>query len=315
MIRKMSHTSNPEIFCYVVAPHELTRPQPIMANSKTLDPPVPQHITDTANPPRSVDNDIKNYSQQQVADLVDKRDRVQVFQGTQAALDITPIQRVPVELIASIFELCLPEWEWSSPRYALALGQLMQTCREWRTIAISTAKLWRFINVNLNYGGFVSQTALVTTWLARSGCYPLSVRLECHTYKAAGHPAVNAIIQHSHRWQSLCIISVGGFYDRLSSAKGHLDKLQTLFFDHLCYINIDTFSIAPHLRDVTLNGDVDPVNVILPWQQITRCKLESMNGDWCLEVLPQMRHLWLTATSDILEILIYPLPLCRPFNR
>jgi hypothetical protein len=226
---------------------------------------------------------------------IDKSGQLKNCRDVQSTL-IAPIRRLPVELLSAIFEQCLLEdmVDRPTPQLPHPSELLTQICREWRAVAISTPRLWCTIIMRLNYIKMESQTALVTAWLLRSAGCPLSIGLTCvdSIKKHGRHPAVDALVQHSCRWQNVYINGQAAFLNAFISAKGHLDGLHKLnlkstydFREHLS----DTFSIAPQLHRLTLCAGI-PSNVELPWEQITQCSLTLIENS-VLELLQRLTSL------------------------
>jgi F-box-like len=68
------------------------------------------------------------------------------FRQAHKAL-VSPIRRTPPELLAKIFELCLPGDEFVGVDAMDAPLLLVQICSHWRKITLSTRSLWNSISV------------------------------------------------------------------------------------------------------------------------------------------------------------------------
>ncbi|KAJ7266908.1 hypothetical protein B0H12DRAFT_1216713 [Mycena haematopus] len=90
---------------------------------------------------------------------------------------------------------------------------LCRVCVLWRTIAIGLSELWARLSVSIGREASVkSQPSpeLIITWIARSGCQPLTLVLKDLGLRSSGADVVNYALQlfvpHIHRWQSITLI-------------------------------------------------------------------------------------------------------------
>ncbi|KIL58423.1 hypothetical protein M378DRAFT_86504, partial [Amanita muscaria Koide BX008] len=97
----------------------------------------------------------------------------------------SPIQRLCPEILAEIFTFCIPDVtkdfrhisSWNAPLL------LCSVCSLWRSLAISTRRLWQTFHFRLveKYRFEPIDTEFITsgirTWLDRSGALPLSIRV------------------------------------------------------------------------------------------------------------------------------------------
>ncbi|KZP22610.1 hypothetical protein FIBSPDRAFT_738857, partial [Athelia psychrophila] len=100
---------------------------------------------------------------------------------------LSPARRLAPELVAHIFELCLPEDRLGVYRMAEAPLLVSQICRGWRHVALSTPNLWTRLSVapRLPHEAplapvlWVTQIVKATTssllWLSRARTLPLYV--------------------------------------------------------------------------------------------------------------------------------------------
>ncbi|KAJ7645979.1 hypothetical protein DFH06DRAFT_581170 [Mycena polygramma] len=117
---------------------------------------------------------------------------------------------LPPEIVALIFEYCLPShtwhaWSpqdsgpndhlWPSPNKAPLL--LAQICGRWREICLNTPSLWR--SIAFGEGGSLD---LLETWLLRAGNQPLRIFLQSRDDTRADALMRN-VKPHSSRWQEV----------------------------------------------------------------------------------------------------------------
>ena len=115
------------------------------------------------------------------------RDRLQAAANQHQAL-ISPLRRLPPELLQAIFVSCLPSHRNAVMHSSEAPVLLGRVCSEWRRISLSTPEAWSSLhivppNVNIsNLTSSISSTArfkrkreLIEMWLGRSGACPLNI--------------------------------------------------------------------------------------------------------------------------------------------
>ncbi|KAI0669024.1 hypothetical protein C8Q78DRAFT_1080885 [Trametes maxima] len=117
------------------------------------------------------------------------------------------VDRLPVEILREIFEWAsIPSMfntHWASVS-SLAQPVLTQICRQWRTVALETANIWRYINV---YDESMEWLKLL---LVRSHNRTLDVGI--HRASAA-QKALPLLAPHSHRLRMLSFEWPVDFYD------------------------------------------------------------------------------------------------------
>ncbi|KAF9066952.1 hypothetical protein BDP27DRAFT_1174984, partial [Rhodocollybia butyracea] len=93
-------------------------------------------------------------------------------------------RRLPVEILTEIFTHCLPSKH--IPPSSLIMEAplvLLSVCREWRTVALSTPRLWCSPRIRLPSSGHLTDAKLkphhtgIEQWLDRSGSLPLFLSL------------------------------------------------------------------------------------------------------------------------------------------
>ncbi|CAA7263770.1 unnamed protein product [Cyclocybe aegerita] len=117
-------------------------------------------------------------------DLQKKRNDLQQVGQAHEAL-ISPVRRLPTEILQMIFEWCLPTNRNAVMHASEAPVLLGRVCAEWRRISLSTPQLWASLHIvppNVNFAKPVSSTSrfqrkreLIEMWLSRSGDCPLNI--------------------------------------------------------------------------------------------------------------------------------------------
>ncbi|KAJ7130933.1 hypothetical protein C8R46DRAFT_1362733 [Mycena filopes] len=219
-----------------------------------------------------------------------------------------PVLTLPVEITSEIFLCCLPKTSgyslhptFKSPIEAPML--LLQICRTWRAIAISSPRLWAFLHLNLpdhsdklleieTYKGFLGD------WLVRLGACPLSLTLDGFDVGAeeeAGRLVIpltlNAIASHIQTLY-LCIDPKD-----YPNHVVHFPALRRLVVGvpvaeddddpHIILENpIQAFFAAPQLRDIFIYGKVAaPSLFAIRWEQLTVFNGERISSRECATVL------------------------------
>ncbi|KAJ7648264.1 hypothetical protein DFH06DRAFT_1476314 [Mycena polygramma] len=181
---------------------------------------------------------------------------------------ISPIRRVPAELICEIF-LAASSSEDAVSEPPWYLGHI---CRSWRHHALSYPPLWLSITV--------SPFQLVGMALARLGAQLVrsaNAPLDIHWRRVHDHldpRLLNLLLPQSNRWRNLRFENCGlKNFDWLHSVDGCLDQLQKVEVNSLAAeIDIpDVFSAARNLREVILADHrfLHSPAIAIPWEQIT----------------------------------------------
>ena len=112
------------------------------------------------------------------------RDRLQTAANQHQAL-ISPLRRLPPELLQVIFVWCLPIHRNAVMHVSEAPVLLGRVCSQWRRISLSTPEVWSSLhivppNINLlnlesSRSRFKRKRELIEMWLGRSGACPLNI--------------------------------------------------------------------------------------------------------------------------------------------
>ncbi|KAJ7597760.1 hypothetical protein C8J56DRAFT_920886 [Mycena floridula] len=127
---------------------------------------------------------------------------------------LSPIRRLPPEMLQEIFMHCLPGSSTTSVTSREAPLLLGRVCKTWREISISTPTLWSDIKISLPKDSCqreAEQTRdIVEQWIGRSGSTPLSISLASSAQiSTSSQHAIELIldllVQSSARWRILDI--------------------------------------------------------------------------------------------------------------
>lgn len=129
-----------------------------------------------------------------------------------------PINRFPNEILAEIFQRCLPaELVFNPQEHTLMTTStcrmtplvLSKICRRWRSVATGTPRLWRDIEIYISIKRYKSQISVLEDWLRYSADMPLTFILnicaqEDLRFWSADPPCeiAEVLARHSERWQT-----------------------------------------------------------------------------------------------------------------
>ncbi|KAJ7645963.1 hypothetical protein DFH06DRAFT_1210818 [Mycena polygramma] len=179
--------------------------------------------------------------------------------------------RLPTEIIATIFEHCIPLWPssghqdrpwdptWPSPNEAPLL--LAQICRRWREICLDTPSLW----ASVVYGD-TGSIDLLEVWLSRARKHRLRIRLESDHEARAGD-LLRTIEPHSSRWQEVHFQLPTSAHERLNTFAFPCLEWLTLIGPG-GWMEPTVFQDAPALRYAEIIY-LPHLTIAHPWVQLT----------------------------------------------
>ncbi|KAJ7724944.1 hypothetical protein DFH07DRAFT_971060 [Mycena maculata] len=134
-----------------------------------------------------------------------RRAAVEEFVSAHLAL-VSPIRRLPTDVIQEIFVACLPSDRNSAIDEQDAPLLLCHICRSWRSLALSTPRLWASLHIALpSKDEMPSMNETVNGWLSRSGILPLSIsvatRLRHNEYDVS--TLFHTLVGFSPRWNHI----------------------------------------------------------------------------------------------------------------
>lgn len=242
-----------------------------------------------------LDDEIKRF-QETTQELLRVREILSNYAKENEAI-LTPIERLPPEILSEIFlRLLPPTWGSESnlmvPRKVVMLpGQI---CRRWRKVALSTPKLYTSITIGREHGSVELEVALIKVWLARSGNLPLSLDYTLFLTRPITdfHPAIDEALPHSDRWKNVSLAYPLSSVRNLGVIKGRLRCLEILTISlegdlEVQGHQIDAFEIAPQLRSLGFASPIPPHILTVPWPQLTNFNIDirRYSLEDCLNVL------------------------------
>ncbi|KAJ7669391.1 hypothetical protein DFH06DRAFT_1038461, partial [Mycena polygramma] len=194
-----------------------------------------------------------------------------------------PVLTLPNELVSDVFIHFLPTYPLCPPLTGTHSPQLLlQICRKWRQIALSTPTLWRAITLQISRNVAVEQHERVKEeWLGRSGDWPLSIQIDQDPFPGARDKLLGVIDAHRTRWEHI-----------KSNISGEDSLTVEGVLPLLCHLDIYIsggaspamhFPDMPRLRTAVLSHFDYPA--LLPWSQLTSLTLIGKLPHECTPVL------------------------------
>ncbi|KAJ7618305.1 hypothetical protein DFH06DRAFT_97536 [Mycena polygramma] len=205
--------------------------------------------------------------------LVRRRQKhLEVIRQHRAVL--SPVRRVPPELLCEIFTLTRPGAE-AAAEPPWRLGHI---CQSWRRAVLWNPLFWNSITIPNLLGAptYDPAPSRIDIQLLRSANTPLTVYWCAEMDNGIDLRSSDAVLSHCGRWSGLHLDITCGDADLswLTPASGRLTALRTLSLEpgDPRPSFPDILSVVPSLREVTLSNryftECSP-DVIIPWGQIT----------------------------------------------
>ncbi|KAJ7150878.1 hypothetical protein C8R43DRAFT_491772, partial [Mycena crocata] len=189
----------------------------------------------------------------------------------------SPIRKLPPEIIQLVLELSVDANHFkSSPKASdLVAAPLASVCAQWRTIALSTPRIWaRFIVDNAaNTKAFQS----IERHLQRAGDAKLDFDLRAPKSVVVGHEILELFCSRASRWRTAAFRFASltpKASEIVSSLPENLPALRTLHIrlppgSSYSAINIKFFKTCPALRVLSLLDYTPQAEHTIPWAQLT----------------------------------------------
>ncbi|KAI5892370.1 uncharacterized protein SCHCODRAFT_02748600 [Schizophyllum commune H4-8] len=220
---------------------------------------------------------------------------------------LSPVQRLPTELLSTIFLMSTPDQWYEAPSGTMALP-CAAVSRAWRSVALQTSRLWNSIVIKAELrppwgdeeadydrsllGANPALVSIVARYLIRSGHAPLQIVFHVIVRSASGyrdHPSSlsktwDALVSASARWVSAELVCSLAFFDSRSAAS--FPRLQSL---DIKAFGADTEGCHPVLffqqsliRALALRGDCTTPQGDLRWPDAwrpTRLEVQYIDSD------------------------------------
>ncbi|KZP22121.1 hypothetical protein FIBSPDRAFT_890694 [Athelia psychrophila] len=196
---------------------------------------------------------------------------------------VSPIRRVPPEIITEIFLICTSGCPTSPPRLAAI-------CSRWRSIALSSPHLWSSLSLVLQSERLPSQTAFADMWLSHTAQLPLSIDLRGKEENDDIKSVIEVVVARCEQWQTVHLSLPTKLLNFLLGAAGRLHNLKELTFDDMSWQTADTsiiFATALKLNSLKIYGlDLDDPIPQLPWKQLETLEIYgNLSTRACLDML------------------------------
>lgn len=230
-----------------------------------------------------------------------QRERDSIFRQMSSLRSIlAPIRRLPSDVLVEIFKYHQAKnadgfITFEGRRVLIPMLEIANVCSYWRSLILANTCFWT--NVRIYALEAKTSGARLQTILDRSRNSLLCIHLNLlHWDGAYPDGSIDILIQKSsRRWKSLTIIMIDDtFIQCFASLHGKLNTLQRLCIHTIGYRqgtncdikDVDAFEIAPHLRDVKLQG-AQATRIRVPLPELRRLDLENFTTD---EVSKAMLH-------------------------
>lgn len=220
---------------------------------------------------------------------------------------LTPIRRLPPELLTEIFMHCLPYQRFIRPAPDQAPLLLAQICASWRRASISIPSLW----TSLELHGFQTDTMedeplpeetqrvnnLLYTWFSRTEDCPLSLSVQDDSLLLTS--VSKKLDDLAGRWQHLSLLVSEHTHRCLDPSYEYSSlqsfKLRTLegLEEVLVHDLSGSMLNAPQLTHFIWDNDVQHLTPIeMLWENLTYLTLSTpMTIQQCLTILPRLTRM------------------------
>ncbi|KAF8216899.1 hypothetical protein K438DRAFT_1658426 [Mycena galopus ATCC 62051] len=237
---------------------------------------------------------------------------------TQNSAILSPLRRMPPELLREIFSSALPAAVDLSHQRRWDIGQapwlLTHVSSRWRAVALSTPSLWSHIVVNYCAGHDVDFSlayppAMMEAQLERSQNLKINFSGDTKLRPDFQVQMFELLAQHSLRWEELSVGLTFAMTPVLTTIRHRIPSLQRLYIhwsvapeDPITKQALDCFQTAPSLVDVSLLNTYHGRPVSLPVHLLTRyeqnCPLEDHRR--ILTQTPNLieAHIWIEFDDE-----------------
>ncbi|KAJ7143614.1 hypothetical protein C8R43DRAFT_1014781 [Mycena crocata] len=225
----------------------------------------------------------------EIAQLQARRLKLSTYVSEYTAL-ISPMRRLPSDIVREIFISCLPANH--NPIISAEEAPLLLTrvCSIWRSIALSTPRMWAAIHIveprELDPQVQAGCLDMVNNWLGRSGGLPLSISFHPIIHvPAVSSLLFDVIMSFSSRWKDISVSGPSNI--RLSKAQVPLLRSISIadheVVDEILAEETQGFFRGASVEEVRIGTNIHPRQLSLPWHQLTTLSLSNLpyyNGNF-----------------------------------
>lgn len=233
---------------------------------------------------------------------LENQKRIRQHQGL-----ITLARRVPPEILATIFELCVEEGFTRTPL------SVSHVCSEWRRAA-ATARVWSHVYVNLDSRDPVGRTSF---WLLNAQHAPLTVTVDVGEETSHLDSVMGLLVQRAEQWTTFNLKSVAALQANkaILRCRVPLPQLRRIYLsvgeeawdlpgENLHEVSLrESFALAKNLRTLCITRNTIPAHNSIP----VNISHLSINIQWMEtevtssveEILNLLEHL---PTLEVLSI-------------
>ncbi|KAF7376777.1 hypothetical protein MSAN_00095000 [Mycena sanguinolenta] len=259
---------------------------------------------------------------ERIRNLSAERDEIRAYIDSQKALISHP-RRLPADVVQEIFIACLPTTRNAVMSTKEAPLLLCRICSAWRTIALSTPRLWASLHAPLDFILLKeSRISAVTQWLQRSAACPISISI-CDGspwewgIQALPTPCRDALTRSlcavANRWRhaKFDTISVEMANELTDITSPLLESVE--FSGRIPTPNQLKFFQVPNLRTVTLHlDDSESLNAVLTmplmWNRLQYLTITRISFSDLIILLERCQELISLIVTPFIDSVPDPFP-------
>ena len=182
---------------------------------------------------------------------------------------------------------------------------MAQVCSPWRSIALSTLRLWNSLSVGGRNGMVLaSQSALISTWLRRSATLPLSIEIAENGLPDSQQEQdfVDALIPFIPQIECLTINAPQSMIEKLIGSQdvSALTNLKIVITNALDGEPLNISHSATSLRNLSVTHvGLDRDKPRFPWTQLTEFDATNIGLGQCFDILRQCHNLSRLSLRDV----------------
>ncbi|TFK24764.1 hypothetical protein FA15DRAFT_404536 [Coprinopsis marcescibilis] len=223
-------------------------------------------------------------------------------------------RRLPTEVLQEIFSWFLPA-DPSPDAYIRSWfirswTPIRLVCHQWKAAVHSLPELFGILpsfplNKKTEDPRYISQ---FSRWLSFSKHAPLYVCVIAPFREYDKHPALEALMDHSHRWVALTMETTFMTVKSLSRVRRKMGALRYLTLDVWRYNSqespLTVFKHATSLRNVVVNG-IFPRGLALPWAGLESYREKVINRGGLAEVVTNSLRLQRLEITQIIDVPLF----------